>query len=433
MEYRPTKRLFAILVLAGALLPAAGCTEAGRQPQASSRATAVESQVRPSEPSGEQVRHHVRPGSAEEPAKPEPSPAQDPQHSGPAMDVNEVVAANGGHGTRDSEAMPAPGGPTDSSKPPAGRSPEPDRPTDSSGQAVEPKAATTTAANETRSAAPNDVRPTPPKPDVPAAQASREPAPTAFYRDYAEILKTYVREDGLVDYSTLDRHRLELKALLMQLDELDPKTYENWPQDAKLALWINAYNLKMLEIITRNYPIESSWWLRLTWPPSDIRHIEGIWTGYKFIVMDEEFTLAEVEQRLFHKTFDDPRVFLAITCACRSSPWLRSEPYRPAGLDRRLDEQVRQFLANPQGFRIDRRERVVHLSALFKPAWRGKEFVRRYGTDKKFKDRDPATRAVLNFLTGYLSRDDVYFLEVENYRIEYMNFDWRLNDTSRGY
>jgi hypothetical protein len=76
---------------------------------------------------------------------------------------------------------------------------------------------------------------------------------------------------------------------------------------------------------------------------------------------------------------------------------------------------------------------VVRLSALFKPTWWGKEFVHHYGTDKKFKTCDPETRAVLNFITGYLSRDDVYFLEVENYTIEYVNFDWRLNDTSRGY
>ena len=76
---------------------------------------------------------------------------------------------------------------------------------------------------------------------------------------------------------------------------------------------------------------------------------------------------------------------------------------------------------------------MVRLSALFKPGWRGKEFVGRYGTDKKFKSRDPETRAVLNFLTNYLSREDVEFLEVENYSLEYLNFDWRLNDTSKGY
>jgi hypothetical protein len=149
--------------------------------------------------------------------------------------------------------------------------------------------------------------------------------------------------------------------------------------------------------------------------------------------MDEEFTLSEVERRFFRKTFADPRAFLAITYATRSSPRLRRELYVGDRLEQQLEKQVAGFLADPRGFRIDRQKKVVYLSALFKPSWRGKEFVARYGTDKKFKEREPETRAVLNFITGYLSREDVYFLEVENYAIEYMNFDWRINDTAKGY
>ncbi len=280
---------------------------------------------------------------------------------------------------------------------------------------------------------PNHVAPVAAEPNDTPRQAGDLPALAPFYGAYAEILEKHVREDGLVDYAPLNRRRLDLKALLMKLDELDPNGYPDWPRDEKLAFWINAYNLKLLEVITRNYPIQSSWWLRLTWPPGDIRHIKGIWSDYKFIVMDEEFTLAEVEQRFFHKTFEDPRAYLAIAYAARSGPALRRQPYGGEGLDAQLDEQVRQFLSGPLGLQIDRRNMVVRLSALFKPAWRGKEFVGRYGTDKKFKDRDPETRAVLNFITGYLSREDVYFLEVENYALEYMNFDWRLNDISHTY
>jgi hypothetical protein len=239
--------------------------------------------------------------------------------------------------------------------------------------------------------------------------------------------------DGRVDYDRLRRRRLWLKQLLRAPDELDPNTYRGWTADEKLAFWINTYNLKMLDIIARNYPIQSSWWLRLTWPPSDIRHIEGIWSDYRFIVMDEEFTLGEVERRFFRKTLADPRAYLAITYASRSGPLLRREPYRGESLDRQLDEQIRAFLSAGKGFRIDRDKAVVYLSALFKPTWRGKEYVARYGTDKKFKDRPPETRAILSFLTRYISDDEVYFLEVENYSIEYTNFDWRLNDTSKGY
>jgi len=288
--------------------------------------------------------------------------------------------------------------------------------------------------NESKPAEPN--LPAADKPEATDNPQSAIPTPqsiASFMKAYAELLQSNVQKDGPVDYGSLRRRRLDVKQILMELGELDPNSYAGWSNDEKLAFWINAYNLKMIEIITRNYPIQSSWWLRLTWPPSDIRHIPGIWTDYKFIVMGEEFTLAEVERRFFHRTFNEPRAFLAISYACRSGPPLRRKPYEGEHLAQQLDEQVKAFLAGPQGLRIDRRAMVVHLSAIFKPAWRGKEFVARYGTDKKFKDRDPETRAVLSFLTGCLSREDAYFLETENYTIEYTNFDWRLNDTSRGY
>lgn len=279
---------------------------------------------------------------------------------------------------------------------------------------------------------PNDTAKVPaPLRDV--TTGAREEGAFPVFGEYAEILKTCVREDGRVDYGSLRRRRLDLKPLLMKLGELDPNTYESWSREQKVAFWINAYNLKMLDIISRNYPIQSSWWLRLTWPPDDIRHIRGIWTDFRLVVMDEEFTLGEIERRLFQRTFDDPRVYLALTYASQSSPVLRPQPYRGDALDRQLDEQVKQFLSSPRGLQIDRRNLVVRLSALFKPTWRGGEFVPRYGTDKKFKTCDPPTRAVLSFVSGYLSREDAYFLEVENYTIEYINFDWRLNDTARGY
>jgi len=148
-------------------------------------------------------------------------------------------------------------------------------------------------------------------------------------------------------------------------------------------------------------------------------------------VMNEEFTLETVERRLLSRTFGDPRDFLAIHYAARSAPPLRPSPYRAETLDRQLDEQVRAFLTSSRGIRIDEDKNVVSLSALFKPTWHGGEFVARYGTDKRFKSYPPQTRAVLNFITQYLPAESVHYLEVEGYTLEYMNFDWRLNDASR--
>jgi len=242
------------------------------------------------------------------------------------------------------------------------------------------------------------------------------------------ILSNFVDKNGFVDYASLRRKRLELQKLLSKFDQLDPIEYETWPKADKIAFWVNAYNIQMLNIIVENYPIQASRFLSLIYGPYSIRHIKGIWTDYKFMVMDETFTLREIQQRLFSKQFDEPRVFLALTNASLSSPVLRNEPYYGHKLDEQLQDQTKRFLSSPNGFRIDRNKQIVYLSAVFQPTWHGKEFIDKFGTDKKFKDQEPATRAVLNFISNYISQQDVSFLEVENYSIKYMKYDWTLNE-----
>lgn len=250
----------------------------------------------------------------------------------------------------------------------------------------------------------------------------------SFHDKCADILSSFVGSDGKVDYATLRRKRLEFRKLLDEFDQLDPKEYESWPESDKIAFWINTYNIQMLNIIVENYPIQASRFLSLIYGPYSIRHIKDIWTDYKFMVMDEEFTLREIQQRFFRKQFDEPRVFLALTNASVSSPALRNEPYYGYNLEEQLQDQTKRFLSGPYGFKIDRDRKTVYLSALFQSTWYGKEFVGKFGTDKKFKAQEPATRAVLNFITNYISVQDTSFLEVENYSIKYIKYDWTINE-----
>ncbi|MBC8481866.1 MAG: DUF547 domain-containing protein [Planctomycetes bacterium] len=249
-----------------------------------------------------------------------------------------------------------------------------------------------------------------------------------FHQKCAGLLRSYVNEKGEVDYSALRRRRLELNGVLDEFANMGREEYESWGEWDKMAFWINAYNVQMLNVIVKNYPIESSRVMRFIWSPDSIKHIKGIWTDYKFIVMDEEFTLKDVEVDFFGKEFNDPRLFFALNQGSQSGPLLRMEPYEGSQLDEQLEEQVKNFLSREENFRIDKDGKMVYLSSLFKPAWYGKYFARKYSIDRKFKDFSADERAVINFLTNYVSEDEVNFLEVENYKIEYVNYDWRLND-----
>jgi hypothetical protein len=236
----------------------------------------------------------------------------------------------------------------------------------------------------------------------------------------------------MVDYTTLRRQRLRLKALLLEFNTLDPSEYRKWTKENKIAFWLNAYNIQILKIITDNYPIRSSRILRLYpgWGPNSILHIKGIWSEYKFLVMDEEFTLSEIDKRFFRKEFDDPRIFFAVSKGSLSGPPLRNEPYYGHRLDKQLDDQVKRFLSSPLALRIDTEKQRVYLSSLFQSSSYGKEFMSKFAIDKKFKDHEPTTRAVLNFITNYVSRDIVSFLETGNYSVKYMKYDWTINDGS---
>jgi hypothetical protein len=277
----------------------------------------------------------------------------------------------------------------------------------------------------------NDVKPAVTEPNIIEPESTQPRPKVTFHDKCADIFSQFVNIDGLVDYMELRRKRLQLKDVLDEFDMLDPNEYRSWPREDKISFWINAYNIQMLNIIIQNYPIEASRWLTIFYGPYSIRHIKGIWTDYKFMVMDEEFTLSEVEQRFFRKTFDDPRVFLAIFQASLSSPPLRNEPYYGDKLEEQLEEQTKRFLSSPNGFRIARNEQTVYMSAIFQPTWHGKDFISKFGTDKKFKDQQPAIRAALNFISNYISEQDVSFLEVGNYSVKHIKYDWTLNDNSR--
>jgi len=262
-----------------------------------------------------------------------------------------------------------------------------------------------------------------------------EPQPRIVHDKCADILRNYVDDRGRVDYKTLRRRRRQLYRLLDEFAKLDPNEYKSWPKKDKIALWLNAYNIQLLRIIVSNYPIESSRLLHFWpgWGPNSINYIEKKIGGIrkqKFNVMDEEFTLEEIDQRFFRKEFDDPRILFALSYANLSSPPLRNEPYYGDKLQNQLDDQVRKFLSSWRAFKIDRKKKKVHLSTLFHPTLYGKEFISKYGTNKKFKDQQQPMRAVLNFITNYISEQDKSFLETENYTIKYLDYDPTLNGSN---
>lgn len=237
------------------------------------------------------------------------------------------------------------------------------------------------------------------------------------YEDYAQVLKTYVNDAGLVDYQGLQANREQLDKFNQSLAAVSPETYGAWNEPEQIAFWMNAYNSLTLQSIIDRDPL-----------PESIKDISGVWNRRKFSIAGESKTLNNIEHDTLRQDFDEPRLHVALVCAAISCPPLRNEPYLPEKLDAQLDDQVEKFIASPHGFNLDRQENRVALSSIFK--WYGKDWVDTYGVKDKFAGNSKQ-RAVINFLSQYLSSEERQYLETESYKVNHLDYDWSLNQQEK--
>lgn len=94
---------------------------------------------------------------------------------------------------------------------------------------------------------------------------------------------------------------------------------------------------------------------------------------------------------------------MALVCAARGCPPLRSEAYTGARLNEQLDDQSRTYLAGPAGLRVERAKGEAHISAIFK--WYGKDF--------------PSVPAFIGKHSGQ---------SLAGLSVRYLVYDWSLNE-----
>ncbi len=249
----------------------------------------------------------------------------------------------------------------------------------------------------------------------PTPSSSTTTANQSFsYDDYAEVLKAYVSDRGLVDYNGLQANRQHLERFNASIGAVSPATYQAWSDSEKIAFLINAYNAFTLQSIIDQKPLKAS-----------IRDIPGVWKRRKFKIAGQEKTLDNIEHDTLRTDFSEPRIHVALVCAAISCPTLRQEPYTADKLDRQLDDQVQKFIASPHGFRLDRQQGQVYLSSIFK--WFGDDWKSSYAVKSNQFTGSESERSVLNFLSNALNTQDKEYLRQGNYKINYLDYNWTLN------
>jgi len=214
------------------------------------------------------------------------------------------------------------------------------------------------------------------------------------WQTYDKLLKTFV-ENGRVDYQGLKADPVPLMKHLILAGRVPEKAFKSWSEKQQLAFLINLYNASTLQLIVDHYPVKSI---------KKIKHrFKGPWDQPVVPLFGKKITLNELEHENIRPKYNDPRVHIALVCAAKGCPILRSEAYIAEKLDDQLDDQSRQYLASPAGLMMNRAKGTVRISSIFK--WYGSDF---------------------SSVTEFIEKQSGKSLNGLN--IRYLKYDWSLND-----
>jgi len=236
-----------------------------------------------------------------------------------------------------------------------------------------------------------------------------------------------ITNDGLVKYSTLKRKRLDVLAAKRELKKLNPAILMSLSREERIAFWINTYNFCTIRAILDNYPIKPKWFM-IIYPDNSIMQITGAWTKIFFDIQREEYNLHEIEQEKLLERYKDPRLCFALSNATVGGATLRNEPYKADRLDEQLDDQVKKYIATDKGLRWDKDNNTLLLSNVFQAHTKIFLESEKWAAVKKFRKRKDKERIWLNFILPHLSEEDIRYLETNEFKIKFIEFDWHLNE-----
>ncbi|MDY7110423.1 MAG: DUF547 domain-containing protein, partial [Planctomycetota bacterium] len=245
---------------------------------------------------------------------------------------------------------------------------------------------------------PAETRTPAPKEDQPPV----EPPAQDVTLTYADVLDRIVTDDGLVRYDILAQPPLKsaLDASIRRLAAAELPEEE----DARLALWCNAYNANVLAMALAESRRESF---------VNVLEVPGFFDRRTITVAGETMTLNELENDSIRR-LNDPRIHAALVCAAMSCPPLRREPYVADRLDEQLNDQCRRWVNDPSKFRMV--EGKLGMNEILN--WYGEDFrTAPYGNEVGFvlafaKPSSP--------MTGYV-------LNADEPEVVWIPYDWTLN------
>jgi len=214
-----------------------------------------------------------------------------------------------------------------------------------------------------------------------------------------ELLQKNVGADGKVNYKDFQEDKARFDKYLNLLNTHHPND-KNWSKNEQLAYWINAYNAYTVELILKNYPIESIKKIK-----NGLPLINSVWDIEFIKIEGNTYDLNHIEHEILRKQFDEPRIHFAIVCASISCPNLLNEAFTATQIDGQLTTQARSFINDTSKNNISPNE--AKLSKIF--SWFKGDFTKEI--------------TLIDYLNQYsdtkISADA---------KVSHLDYDWGLNE-----
>jgi hypothetical protein len=226
------------------------------------------------------------------------------------------------------------------------------------------------------------------------------------FRIWDELLQRYVDDLGRVNYRRWKAEEADvLRVWLESLADVDLADFTD--ADARLALWLNAYNAIAISQVLEVYPIASIR-PKVLGIPNWLSFLD-FFTRSNTIVGGKKYSLNQIEHAILRPEFAEPRIHFALVCASVGCPLLRRGAYFPESVRTQLEADASRFIHNPNKVRYDAQKKTLYLSKIFK--WYEEDFVKAAGS-------------VAEYVGGYLGPEAAVG---DGWAIVFLPYDWNLN------
>lgn len=229
---------------------------------------------------------------------------------------------------------------------------------------------------------------------------------TIDLRIWDELLQRYVDDLGRVNYQRWKAEGADaLRKWLESLADVDLADFSD--ADARLALWLNAYNAIAISQVLEVYPIASIR-PKVLGIPNWLSFLD-FFTRSNTIIGGKKYSLNQIEHAILRPEFAEPRIHFALVCASVGCPLLRRGAYFPESVRTQLEADASRFIHNSDKVRYDAQKKTLYLSKIFK--WYEEDFVKAAGS-------------VAEYVGGYLGPEAAVG---DGWAIVFLPYDWNLN------